>query len=173
MGLFTVGCKVENHADSKKSAVIPRMMVDTGSEFTWIDEKILKRIGVDPVKKDLQIQMANGQIITRSVGFAILRVDQCFTIDEVVFAQKGDLLLLGSRALEGLGLRVDARRKRLVAAGPAIAATAIRPYMAAGIVVGERRKPSLQRAGKRTQRHPANFIKQRLKLTHGKTDRLY
>ncbi len=28
--------------------------------------------------------MANGQTITRSVGFAILRVDKYFTIDEVV-----------------------------------------------------------------------------------------
>ena len=29
-----------------------------------------------------------------SVGFAIVRLDKFFTIDEVVFAEKGDLLLL-------------------------------------------------------------------------------
>jgi predicted aspartyl protease len=51
-----------------------------------------------------------------------LRVDKYETIDEVVFAQQGDLALLGSRALEGMNLQVDARRKRLVAAGPVIAA---------------------------------------------------
>jgi len=126
MGLFSVGCKVENHAHPAKSAVIPRFLVDTGSEFTWIDEHIVNRIGIEPRKKDLQIQMANGQIITRSVGYAVLRVGKEETIDEVVFAQKGDLLLLGCRALEGLGLRVDSRAKKLVAAGPVIAATAIR-----------------------------------------------
>jgi hypothetical protein len=49
-------------------------------------------------------------------------VDKFFTIDEVVFARKGDLALLGSRALGGMNVCVDARRKRLVAAGPVVAA---------------------------------------------------
>ena len=66
--------------------------------------------------------MANGEVITRSVGFAVLRVNKHFTIDEVVFAEPGDLLLLGARTLEGLNLTVDAGRKRLVAAGPVPAA---------------------------------------------------
>jgi len=38
-----------------------------------------------------------------------------FTVDEVVFAEKGDLLLLGARSLEGMNLTVDPRRKKLVA----------------------------------------------------------
>ena len=66
--------------------------------------------------------MANGQQITRSVGFAVIRLNKNFTVDEVVFAEKGDLLLLGARTLEGLNLHVDSARKRLVAAGPLPAA---------------------------------------------------
>ena len=62
--------------------------------------------------------MANGQQITRSVGFAIVRVNQSFTVDEVVFAEKGDLLLLGARSLEGLNLTVDSRKKKLVGVRP-------------------------------------------------------
>jgi hypothetical protein len=73
-------------------------------------------------KKDLKFVMANGEVITRSVGFAILRVAEQFTIDEIVFAEPGDLLLLGARTLEGLNLTVDAARKKLVAAGPRPAA---------------------------------------------------
>ncbi len=69
-------------------------------------------------KKDLRFVMANGQLITRSVGFAVLHVDKHFTIDEVVFAEPGDLLLLGARTLEGLNLTVDSRRRQLVAGGP-------------------------------------------------------
>lgn len=65
---------------------------------------------------------ANGRVITRSVGFAVVRVNDTVTIDEVVFAEKGDLLLLGARSLEGLNLTVDSARKRLVAAGPLPAA---------------------------------------------------
>jgi predicted aspartyl protease len=122
MGTFYVGCKVENHKDQKRSAVVPKLLVDAGSEFTWLPSDTLQRIGIEPVKKDLLIQMANSQLLTRSVGYAILRVDKYETIDEVVFGQKGDLSLLGSRAMEGMNVHVDARRKRLVAAGPVVAA---------------------------------------------------
>ena len=66
--------------------------------------------------------MANGQTITRSVGFAVLRVDKHFTIDEGVFGDPGDMTLLGARTLEGLSLVVDPRKKKLVAAGPLQAA---------------------------------------------------
>ncbi|HXV48188.1 MAG TPA: retroviral-like aspartic protease family protein [Candidatus Binatia bacterium] len=95
-----------------------KLLVDTGSEFTWVPASKLQGIGVEREKKDVQFIMANGEVITRSVGFAVLRVDKHFTIDEVVFAEPGDLLLLGARTLEGLNLTVDSRRRRLVAAGP-------------------------------------------------------
>lgn len=97
-------------------------MVDTGSEFTWIPAKKLESIGIEREKKDVQFRMANGQTITRSVGFAIIRVGKGFTIDEVVFGEPGDLALLGARTLEGLNVTVDSARKRLVAAGPLPAA---------------------------------------------------
>ena len=102
-------------------------MVDTGAESTWINARALEGIGIERRKKDLQFQLANGQIVTRSVGYAVLTVDQSETVDEVVFAEKGDLQLPGARALEGLNLQVDARRKRLVAAGPIVSAAAVPP----------------------------------------------
>ena len=46
------------------------------------------------------------------------RVGQRFTVDEVVFAENGDLLLLGAHPLEGLNLTVDPRKQVLLAAGP-------------------------------------------------------
>ena len=118
MGTFKIKCKVENITDRKKSKVIPQISVDTGSEYTWIPAKTLEDLNIEREKKDLPFVMANGQQITRSVGFAILRYDKFFTVDEVVFAEKGDLLLLGARTLEGLNLMVDANRKKLVASGP-------------------------------------------------------
>ena len=122
MGTFHVQAQVENHTDRKRSARISKLLVDTGSEHTWLPETTLEKIGVQREKKDLSFIMANGAIITRSVGFAIIHVDRYFTIDEVVFAEKGDLSLLGARTLEGLNLAVDSAKKRLVAAGPIPAA---------------------------------------------------
>jgi len=98
------------------------MLVDTGSEHTWAPARSLEKIGIDREKKDVLFVMANGQQVTRSVGFAIIRLDKHFTIDEVVFAERGDLLLLGARSLEGLNLTVDSKRKKLVAGGPLPAA---------------------------------------------------
>jgi predicted aspartyl protease len=126
MGVFRVDCRIENIVDRKKSVEIPGVLVDTGSEYTWVQSDLLNKIGVKREKKDLQFVMANGSVITRNVGFAIVRVEDAFTVDEVVFAEEGDLLLLGARSLEGMSLTVDARRKKLVASGPLPAASARR-----------------------------------------------
>jgi len=118
MGHFFVDCQVTKISNPKKTAKVPALLVDSGSEFSWINEETLKRLGVKVEKKDEPFQMANGQTITRPMGFAILEAEGFRTIDEVVFAEAGDLQLLGSRTLEGFGAMVDARKKRLVAAGP-------------------------------------------------------
>jgi predicted aspartyl protease len=123
MGTFFTRCKIENVVDRTKSVIVSRILVDTGSEYTWVPATTLEKIGIKREKKDLLFTMANGQQVTRSVGFAIIRLDKFFTVDEVVFAEKGDLLLLGARTLEGLNLVVDPRKKKLVAAGPLPAAT--------------------------------------------------
>jgi predicted aspartyl protease len=127
MGTFHVRCKIENHVDRSKGTAVPKLLVDTGSDCTWIPATLLDRIGVEREKKDLSFVMANGQIVTRSVGFVIVRLDRDFTIDEVVFAEPGDLPLLGARSLEGLNLTVDSKRKRLIAAGPLNAAVSRPP----------------------------------------------
>jgi len=122
MGTFSVACRNENSVDRTRRATLPRVLVDTGGEYTWVPGATLEKIGIAREKKDLEFVMAIGRRITRSVGFAIIRVEKSFTIDEVVFAEKGDPLLLGARSLEGLNLTVDSRRKKLVAAGPLPAA---------------------------------------------------
>lgn len=122
MGTFHISCKIENHLERTKAVRIPKVLVDTGSEHTWVPAATLEKIGVAREKKDVRFIMANGEVVTRSVGFAILRVGNNFTIDEVVFAESGDLALLGARTLEGLNLTVDSARRRLVAAGPLPAA---------------------------------------------------
>jgi len=121
MGTFHTKCRIENTVERSRSAIVSKMLVDSGSEYTWIPATTLERIGVEQEKKDITFVMANGQQVTRSVGSAIIRVDGYFTIDEVVFAEKGDLSLLGARTLEGLNLRVDSRAKKLVAGGPILA----------------------------------------------------
>ena len=126
MGTFFVSCLVENQAHRERSVRVRKVLVDTGSDNTWIAEKSLRKIGVAPERKDVTFTMADGRTITRDIGFAIVRVGEFFTTDEVVFAQKGDLHILGARTLEGMNVIVDARRKKLVAGGPRLAVRAER-----------------------------------------------
>lgn len=51
-------------------------------------EKIWRRKG----EKGCSIGHGQRQQVTRSVGFAIIRLDKYFTVDEVVFAEQGDSL---------------------------------------------------------------------------------
>jgi hypothetical protein len=49
------------------------------------------------------------------------------TVDEVIFAESGDQSLLGARTLEGFNARVDSKQKKLIAAGPILAAGNVKP----------------------------------------------
>ena len=122
MGTFYIGCTLENIVNRQKSAAVPKLLVDTGSDYTWLPAKVLEKIGVKREKKDVVMTMANGQTISRNVGFVIVRAGEFFTVDEVVFAESDDLLLLGARTLEVFNARVDSKQKNLVAAGPVLAA---------------------------------------------------
>ncbi len=125
IGTFRIGCRIENIADRAKTAMVEKLLVDTGSDYTWLPAKSLEKIGVKREKKDVTMTTANGQQITRSVGFVIIRSDRFFTVDEVVFAEPGDLSLLGARTLEGFNASVDSKQKKLVAAGPMVAAPSV------------------------------------------------
>lgn len=99
-------------------------MVDTGAEMTWLPEGDLRAARVEIFKRDQLFVMANGQYVSRNVGTAVIECGEFKTVDEVVFAQPGDLSLLGARTLEGFNAVVDARKRKLIAAGPIPAARA-------------------------------------------------
>jgi predicted aspartyl protease len=116
MGSFAVGCLIKNHVDREKTVRIPHLLVGTGSEATWIPRKMLAEIEVKPEKRSV-FQMANGQYVYRDVGYAVIRVSDSETTDEVVFAERDDPKLLGPRTLTGLMLWVGPHGNRLVAIG--------------------------------------------------------
>lgn len=125
MGAFYVDCIVESIEKPAKQLRVEKLLVDTGSEYTWLPEEDLKQLSISPRKKDVSFVLDNGEIVTREVGYAILYVDTFETIDEVVFGRPGDMSLLGARTLEGFGAAVDSRQRKIVAAGPIPAALAV------------------------------------------------
>ena len=93
------------------------VMVDTGSAYNWIPRRLLEELGVQ-VGRVERFEMADGQVLEREMGFAMLFAAERATATVVVFAEPGDMSLLGAIGLEGLNLRVDLNRRALVPAGP-------------------------------------------------------
>ena len=122
MGLLYIACGVENPLRAGDVRRLENVLVDTGSELSWFPAPFLEALGIQRVKRERRFTMADGGTLVRSVGFAIIHAGGEFTNDEVVFGEPGDLSLLGARTIEGLNLRVDLQEKKLVAAGPILAA---------------------------------------------------
>jgi predicted aspartyl protease len=123
MGIFRTTIEVSAGADLTNRRRIADVMVDTGSEYNWIPAGFLADVGVVPVRVD-RFETADGRIIERPVGFAVIFAGGRSAATMVVFANPGELTLLGAHGLEGLNLRVDPVRRELISAGPVPAAAA-------------------------------------------------
>ena len=123
METFRTVVEVENPAHRGMRRTLQSVLVDTGAELSWVPAHILESLGVVRDKL-LRFRQANGSVLERATGFAIVHAGGTLTVDEVVFGEPDDMILLGARSLEGLNLRVDPVRKQLVDAGPAPAAAA-------------------------------------------------
>ena len=121
MGTFRTTIQIASHARPDELRELANVLVDTGSELTWIPRQILESLGIRPLKT-LRFRVADGRTFERQVGYAIIHTGGTQTTDEVAFGEPGDMILLGARAMEGLNLRVEPRLKRLVDAGPIDAA---------------------------------------------------
>ena len=121
MGTFHTTIGIESPGDRGRIIELSNVLVDTGAEATWIPRTVLEGLRIQTERTE-RYQMADGRVLRRQVGFAIVHVAGKATADDVVFAEETDLVILGARSLEGLNLRVDARRKELVSAGPIPAA---------------------------------------------------
>ena len=121
MGIFRTTIEIENPSARGRRQEIRDVMVDTGSEYTWIPRPVLDSLGL-VAERVMRFQTADGRVIERAVAFANVFAGGTSAPDIVVFADESDLVLLGVRALEGLNLRVDVVTKQLVSAGPVPAA---------------------------------------------------
>ena len=124
MGTFRVDVEVENPVRPGDRRMLRGVLVDTGAELSWFPGEVLESLGIER-RKESKFLQASGTVLMRWTGAASVYLAGVWTVDEIVFGQPGDLVILGSRSLEGLNLRIDPVRKQLVDAGPAPAAVAV------------------------------------------------
>ncbi|HXB72575.1 MAG TPA: hypothetical protein VNY05_30340 [Candidatus Acidoferrales bacterium] len=121
MSLFKVSVVARNTKDESLASPPVEALVDSGSELTWLPRDLLMGIQVAPVHR-YSFSTATQQIVARETGYVILAAEGFETVDEVVFAEPGDMTLLGVRTLEGFGVIVDYIGHRFVATTRIVAA---------------------------------------------------
>ena len=121
MGTFRVEVEIENPAKAGERRTIDSVLVDTGAELSWFPADVLESLGIERYTQ-WRFRQADGTVLERWAGAAFVHVAGKRTADDVVFAEPGDLVLLGARTLEGLNFRIDPVDRQLVDAGPAPAA---------------------------------------------------
>jgi predicted aspartyl protease len=123
MGTFRIDIELENPAKRGVLRSVDQLLVDTGSELTWVPAPVLEAMGVAR-EREKAFRQATGKVVKRWVGMALIHAAGTYTSDEVVFGEPADLKILGSRTLEGLNVTIDPVQKRLIDAGPMPAAAA-------------------------------------------------
>lgn len=121
MGTFRVDVEIENPVRPGHKRMLRSVLVDSGAELSWFPAEVLASLGIER-RKTWRFRQADGTVLTRWTGGASVYLAGVWTVDEVVFGEPDDLVLLGSRSLEGMNLRIDPVSKQLIDAGPAPAA---------------------------------------------------
>lgn len=123
MGSFRVDIEIENPSRPGDKREVGSVLVDTGAELSWVPSAVLESLGIARYRKG-RFRQATGTIVERSIGAAFVHVAGSSTVDDVVFGEDTDLVILGSRTLEGLNFQIDPVSKRLIDAGPMLAVVA-------------------------------------------------
>src|SRR5881628_2328007 len=125
MAIFYVDGTLSHPGDPKLKRKL-RFLVDTGAFFSVAPRDILAMLKVAPVREET-VQFADGRKARWKVGEVRLQVDGRAVTTPVLFGKKRTQPLLGAYSLEGLGLSVDSRRRRLVPMPIVIVAESSRP----------------------------------------------
>lgn len=123
MGMLRTSVRIAPLTDESAARRLDDVLVDTGSEYNWFPRQALVDAGVT-IRGQERFQTADGRLIVRDIGWALLSAAGRTAPVVVVFAEPNDQTLLGAVGLESLNLRVDLARRELVHAGPVIVAVA-------------------------------------------------
>ena len=91
---------------------VVRMLVDTGSTYTWVPETIAGELGARFLG-EVPVRFADNRVVPRRIGELEVEIMGRRATRLIVFAHEGEEPLLGVDALEGLLLEVDPTEKRL------------------------------------------------------------
>lgn len=111
MGITTVKLILKNPLHPSIE-VIGNFLVDTGAHYTVLPQAFVKKLGLKPSHVQ-EFSLADGKIIKRSIGGALIRYDKKELPVPVVLGEKEDTALLGVTTLEAFGLMIDPFKREI------------------------------------------------------------
>src|SRR4026208_2165020 len=94
MGTFRIEIEIENPTRPGERAGVSGLLVDTGSELTWVPAPVLEALRIGG-RKLSRFRQASGSILERWTGLASIYVAGTWTGEGVVFGEGGRLGVVG------------------------------------------------------------------------------
>lgn len=111
MGVTHVRVTVKNIKDERRE-MSQAFLVDTGAHYTLVPKPLVRKLGIKPTREQ-EFILADGKVVKRKMGRAIVELDGRSEPSTVILGEKGDSALLGTITLEQMGLMVDPFQRKL------------------------------------------------------------
>ncbi len=99
-------------ADGERMETVDAL-VDTGASYSMFPRSMLERLGIEK-RFELPFEQADGSVVNRDVGRAVLVINGDESTMRVIFGDEGTDSLIGSNALQEFLLLIDPVGEQLV-----------------------------------------------------------
>ncbi len=114
MGTFFVEVLLATPREPERREPL-KLLVDTGSTYTWISATFLHALGVQPTERR-RVLTIEGETVDPPAAEVLITLEGRTLHTVSLFGESGDLEVLGAYTLEGFGLAVDPVQRRLIPA---------------------------------------------------------
>ena len=91
--------------------------MDTGTTYRVIPSRIARELGIRPLQRTVSVSLVDGSRLRLKTAAAIIQINGR-EAPATLLIGKVDEPILGVEALEGLGLKVDPKKERLIPSRP-------------------------------------------------------
>jgi predicted aspartyl protease len=114
MGTFFTDVQIASPRRADRRETV-KLLVDSGSVYTWISANVLRELGVQPTDRR-RVVTIEGRTTERGLAEILITLEGRTLHTLCLFGEPGDLEVLGAYTLEGFGLAIDPVQRRLIPA---------------------------------------------------------
>jgi predicted aspartyl protease len=114
MGTFFTNVQIASPRRNDRRETV-KLLVDSGSVYTWISASVLRDLGVQPTDRRRVVTIEE-RTTERGMAEILITLDGRTLHTLCLLGEPGDLEVLGAYTLEGFGLAIDPVQRRLIPA---------------------------------------------------------